>query len=244
MNQELLHQIDEIFTDYPFYGSPRITNELKIRGYPVNIKRVKRLMSILGIEAIYPKPNLSKRNQAHKIYPYLLRNVQIIRPDQVWSTDITYIRMKRGFMYLVAVIDWYSRFVLAWELSNTLDNAFCINALKRSFAYGIPDIFNTDQGVQFTSSNFTEMLLQNGIQISMDAKGRALDNIFIERLWRSVKYENIYLNDYETVSDLQLGLSHYFDFYNHRRGHQSLGWDTPSERYFGTIRDFTTPPSG
>ena len=186
-------------------------------------------MRRLGIEAIYPKPRLSKRNTEHKIYPYLLKEITIVRPNQVWSTDITYIRMKRGWLYLVAIMDWFSRYALSWEFSNTLDKEFCMNALEKSFTKGKPDIFNTDQGSQFTSRKFTSELEAKKIQISMDGRGRAYDNIFIERLWRSVKYEEVYINEYFTVQEAICGISKYFKFYNETRLHQSLGYKTPFE---------------
>jgi len=231
-SQKLMNLIDEQYTKTPFYGSPRLTAWLNRQGHPVNIKRVKRLMGIMGITAIYPGPNLSKRNKAHAVYPYLLKGVDINRVNQVWSTDITYIRLRKGFVYLVAIIDWHSRYVLSWELSNTLDADFCVEALKRALEqYGDPEIFNTDQGSQFTSKAFTDVLLGHGISISMDGKGRALDNIFVERLWRSVKQERIYLYNYETVPETFEGLAEYFWFYNNERPHQSLNYQTPAEVY-------------
>lgn len=232
LNLLLMNEIDELYTKYPFYGSPRICASLNRLGYEINIKRIKRLMAKMGITAIYPGPNLSKRNMEHKVYPYLLRGLQIKNPNHVWSADITYIRMNKGFMYLMAIIDWYSRYVIAWELSNTLDGAFCREALIRALKAGSPDIFNTDQGVQFTEKVFTGILDGNGIQISMDSVGRATDNVFVERLWRSLKYEDIYIKGYETVKDLLVGLEVYFDFFNNERPHQSLGYKTPSEIYF------------
>jgi len=186
----------------------------------------------MGIEAIYPKPKLSQRNSEHKVYPYLLRNILIDRPNQVWSTDITYIPMQDGFMYLTAVIDWYSRYILSWRLSNTMDNDFCIEALDDALTQGFPEIFNTDQGVQFTSRKFTKRLTDVDVKISMDGKGRALDNIFIERLWRTVKYENIYLKDYRNGKELYHGLEEYFSFYNTRRPHQSLGYRVPEDIHY------------
>ncbi|KAF0132991.1 MAG: Integrase catalytic region [Candidatus Saganbacteria bacterium] len=232
-NLQLMSLIDEQYTKTPFYGSPKITAWLKRMDYVVNIKRVKRLMRKMGIAAIYPGPNLSKRNQSHKIYPYLLKSLDITRENQVWATDITYVRLKNGFLYLVAIIDWWSRYVLAWELSNTLDSHFCIKALKEALLkYGKPDIFNSDQGSQFTDADFIEILLEHGVQISMDSKGRVFDNIFVERLWRSVKYENIYLNNYDGVLETYCGLKRYFEFYNDERLHQSLKYKTPAEIYF------------
>lgn len=233
LNLLLMNKIDELYTKYPFYGSPRICESLKRLGYKINIKRIKRLMEIMGITAIYPGPNTSKRNMDHRVYPYLLRGLQIKNPNHVWSADITYIRMNRGFMYLMAIIDWYSRYVIAWELSNTLDGGFCREALLRALKSGNPDIFNTDQGVQFTDKAFTGILNSNNVQISMDSVGRATDNVFVERLWRSVKYEDIYIKGYENVRDLLSGLKDYFDFFNNERIHQSLGYKTPGEIYSG-----------
>ena len=226
-----MRQIDEEFTRHPFYGSRRIAAWLKRQGHDVNRKRVRRLMRKMGIEAIYPKLNLSKRAAEHRIYPYLLRGVGIKSPDQVWSSDITYIRMKHGFIYLVAVIDWYSRYVLSFEVSNTLDKDFCIKALKRALTVSTPEIFNTDQGSQFTSDEFTGILIESGIAVSMDGRGRALDNVFVERLWRSVKYEEVYLYDYEYVRDSVRRLREYFQFYNMERPHQALEYKTPNEVY-------------
>ena len=225
--------IDQKYLERPFYGSRRITHYLHNLGYQVNRKRIRRLMQIMGIQAIYPRPKTSIRGKDHKIYPYLLRGLIIDRVDQVWAADITFIPMAYGFMYLVAIIDWFSRYVLSWELSNTLDSDFCVTALTRSLKYGIPYIFNSDQGSQFTSHDFTDQLLTAGIQISMDGRGRVMDNIFIERLWRSLKYEDIYIKEYETVKQLYQGLEQYFDFYNYERPHQSLGYKTPSMVYFG-----------
>lgn len=226
--------IDEQYLQTPFYGYPRMTQMLRRQGHQVNRKRVARLMQVMGIQAIYPQPSTSKRSPSHKIYPYLLRNMQISRCNQVWSTDITYIPLLSGSMYLVAVIDWFSRFVLSWQLSNTLETHFCVAALERAFDYGQPDIFNTDQGSQFTAHAFTAPLLARDIRISMDGRGRALDNIFIERFWRSVKYEDIYIKKYESVRTLRDGLEAYFQFYNYERPHQSLAYATPAEIYFGS----------
>ena len=228
--------LDEQYTRTPFYGIPRMTVWLRRQDYQVNHKRVTRLMNLMGLQAIYPKPNTSRKNQDHKIYPYLLRNVEIVHPDQVWSTDITYIRMKGGFLYLTAIIDWFSRYVLSWRLSNTLDAHFCIEALEEAFQFGHPEIFNTDQGSQFTSIKFTGILEDHNIKVSMDGRGRALDNVFVERLWRSVKYEEVYLHDYHTPVEAQLGLDQYFNFYNKERFHQSLGYLTPGEVY-GVFKD-------
>ncbi len=231
LNLALMRLIDEQYMRTPFYGWPRMTVYLHNQGYAVNHKRVQRLMHKMGIQALYPKPSLSKASHEHKIYPYLLRGLAITHPNQVWSTDITYIPMHNGFMYLVAVIDWFSRYVLAWQLSNTLDGAFCVATLQQALHRGRPYIFNTDQGAQFTAVAFTSVLEKAAIQISMDGKGRALDNIFIERLWRSVKYEDIYLKRYETVPALFTGLTHYFTFYNQERPHQSLDYQTPAMVY-------------
>jgi putative transposase len=228
-NLEYMKLIDEIYTRCPFYGSRKITEELERQGNEINRKRVQRLMQNMGIEAIYQKPKTTERNLEHKVYPYLLKDYVIERPCQVWSTDITYIPMPGGFMYLVAIIDWYSRYVLSWRISNTMDVDFCIEALEEALEQGTPEIFNTDQGSQFTSLSFTKILLDQKILISMDSKGRALDNIFVERLWRSVKYENLYLYDYQDGFQLHHGLKGYFSFYNHERIHQSLGYRTPKE---------------
>ncbi len=227
----LMRLIDEEYTRHPFYGSRRMVAILERQGYEVNRKRVQRLMDLMGLEAVYPKPRLSQGHPEHKKYPYLLRGVSIDRPDHVWSTDITYIRMDRGFVYLVAVIDWFSRYVLSWQLSNSLDVGFCLEALDRSLRMGQPAIFNSDQGCQFTSVDFTDRLKARDILISMDGKGRALDNIFIERLWRSVKYEEVYLKDYQTVKEARDNLSAYFAFYNAERPHQALDYRTPKEVY-------------
>lgn len=228
----LLQLLDEEYTRHPFYGSRRMTHYLRGCGHTVNRKRVQRLMLKLGLAGMVPGPNTSKAHPQHKIYPYLLRGVEVIRPNQVWSTDITYIRLPRGFVYLVAIIDWYSRKVLSWRLSNTMDASFCVDSLEEAIQnFGRPEIFNTDQGSQFTSDSFTGVLLRNDIKISMDGRGRALDNIFVERLWRSVKYEEVYLNKHENMPDLMMGLTHYFLFYNNERRHQSLGYVTPDIVY-------------
>src|SRR3954464_6454880 len=227
----LMRLIDEVYTDCPFYGSRKITEALTRQGEEVNRKRVQRLMREMGLEAIYPKPRLSATGRGHKIYPYLLRGVKIERPDQVWSADITYVPLPSGFMYLAAVIDWYSRYVLAWRLSNTLDGAFCLEMLEEALRGGCPEVFNTDQGVQFTAEAFTGRLQAAGVQVSMDGKGRCLDNVFVERLWRTVKYEYVYLWRPETVPTLTAGLTDYFDYYNERRTHQSLEDRTPAEVY-------------
>ena len=205
---------------------------LNIIGHRVNRKRVQRLMRTMGLEVIYPQKNLSKANHDHKKYPYLLKDLPVIRSNQVWSTDITYIRLNGGFAYCTAVIDWYSRYVIAWRVSNTLDTSFCLDVLKESLKRGKPEIFNTDQGVQYTSAAFTSLLEKNGIKISMDGRGRALDNIFIERLWRSLKYEDIYLKDYRTVKEARSGIRDYFLFYNNERPHQSLDYQRPIQVHF------------
>ncbi len=230
-NQAVMRLIDEEYTRHPFYGSRRIAAWLKRQGHDVNRKRVSRLMKEMGIEAVYPKLNLSRQAVEHRKYPYLLRGVAIESPDQVWSSDITYIRLKHGFIYLVAVIDWYSRYVLSFEISNTLDKEFCIKALEKALTVSTPEIFNTDQGAQFTSGEFTGRLIENGIAVSMDGRGRALDNVFVERLWRSVKYEEVYLHDYESVREAVMRLGQYFWFYNMERPHQALNYETPNEVY-------------
>jgi putative transposase len=234
-NLELMKRIDQHYTDYPFLGSRKMTLWLQQEGQVVNRKRVQRLMRLMGLEAIYPKPKLSLAGRGHKVYPYLLRDVRIERPDQVWSTDITYIPLTSGFMYLAAVIDWYSRYVLAWRLSNTLDGSFCLEMLDDVLTQGRPEVFNTDQGVQFTASAFTGRLEAAGVAVSMDGKGRCLDNVFVERLWRSVKYEDIYLHSYATVPELTVGLGRYFRFYNSVRPHQSLDYQTPAAVYGGEV---------
>lgn len=229
---QLLSLIDAEYTRHPFYGSRRMVVHLGVLGHVVNRKRVRRLMGILGLVGMAPGPNTSKPHPEHKIYPYLLRGVVVTRPNQVWSTDITYIRLGRGFVYLTAVIDWYSRNVLAWRLSNTIDSSFCVDCLEQALrAYGTPETFNTDQGCQFTSEAFTSVLKLHDIKISMDGRGRALDNIFVERLWRSVKYEDVYLKGYVNMPELQKGLAKYFHFYNTERPHQSLGNWTPAKVY-------------
>ena len=229
---ELLSIIDAEYTRHPFFGSRKIKHYLRGLGYIINRKRVQRLMGILGLAGMAPGPNTSRPHPQHKVYPYLLRGIDVIRPDQVWSTDITYIRLPRGFVYLVAVIDWYSRKVLSWQVSNTLDSEFCVACLEQALqTYGCPEIFNTDQGSQFTSDVFTGLLKAHGIAISMDGRGRALDNIFVERLWRSLKHEDVYLKGYETISELLIGLTEYFVFYNTERMHQSLNYTTPAVVY-------------
>jgi putative transposase len=223
----LMNVIDEEFTKRPCRGTRQMLWRLRDLGYVIGRKRTRSLMRRLGLEAVFPKRNTSKPNPDHPVYPYRLRGVIILRPNQVWSMDITYIRLGKGFVYLVAVIDWHSRYVIAWRLSNTLTADFCVACLEEALEYGKPEIFNTDQGCQFTSREFTEVLLNQGIQISMDGRGRALDNIFVERLWRTVKYEDVYLNGYQTIPEAQAGLRDYFDYYNMQRRHSSLGYKTP-----------------
>jgi putative transposase len=230
-NIRLMHRIDELFTKYPFYGVDKMTAHLSRQGPAVNHKRIRRLMRKMGLEAIYPKPKLSQRHPGHRIYPYLLRDLPILRPNQVWCTDITYIRLRVGFVYLVAVMDWFSRYVLSWEVSISLETTFCVMALNRALSQATPEIFNSDQGCQFTSHAFTSLLEAAGIAISMDGRGRVYDNIFIERLWRSVKYDKVYLSDWQQVKEAQTGLNEYFTFYNHERPHQSLHDHTPFEVY-------------
>ena len=228
-----MNLIDERYTKMPFYGVNKMTAWLEREGYDVNVKRIRRLMRKMGLEAIYPKRRLSISSLEHKKYPYLLRGVSIEHCDQVWCADITYIRMVRGFLYIIAIMDWYSRYVLSWRLSNTLDVRFCLEALETALGISQPLIFNTDQGSQFTGRQFTGKLKSQGIKISMDGRGRAFDNIFIERLWRSVKYEEVYIKNYETVREAMEGLAGYFDLYNRERLHESLGYRTPYEIYFG-----------
>lgn len=223
--------LDEPYTRTPFYGSRRMTVWLRNQGHLVNRKRVSHLMQEMGLEALYPKPRTSQASSENRVYPYLLRGRVMDHSNQVWSADITYIRLARGFLYLVAILDWFSRYVLAWELSNTLETHFCLVALEKALKNGTPEIFNTDQGVQFTDRDFTGCLQSHQIQISMDGRGRALDNIFVERLWRSVKYEEVYLKDYQTAVEARLGLSGYFSFYNDERPHQSLDYRTPEQVY-------------
>jgi putative transposase len=235
-NLRLMRLIDEEYTAHPFSGSRKLTRWLVQQGEAVNRKRVQRLMRLMGLEAIYPKPKLSAGGRGHRIYPYLLRDVSIERPDQVWSTDITYVPLPGGFMYLAAILDWYSRYVLAWRLSNTLDGSFCLDMLDKALSRGKPEVFNTDQGVQFTAEAWTGRLASAEVAISMDGRGRCLDNVFVERLWRTVKYEDVYLRGYETVPQLQRGLGQYFPYYNDERLHQSLGYRTPAAVYQGKRR--------
>lgn len=225
-NLSLMRRLDELYLACPFYGSRRMAEVLG-----VNRKRVQRLMRVMGLEAIYPKKRTTRPGSGHKIYPYLLRDVAVIRPDQVWSTDITYVPMRHGFLYLVAVMDWYSRHVLSWRLSNTMSGEFCLEALEDALADGQPEVFNSDQGSQFTARAFTGRLESCGVSVSMDGRGRALDNVFIERLWRSVKHEEVYLKDYASAWEAEASLGSYFRFYSHERIHQSLGYRTPAEVY-------------
>jgi putative transposase len=225
-NLALMRRIDELYLRWPFYGSRKIAEALG-----VNRKRVQRLMRRMGLEAIYPKRRTTQRAAGHNIYPYLLRNVEITRPDQVWSTDITYVPMRHGFLYLVAMMDWFSRYVLSWRLSNTLDGGFCLEALDEALELARPEIFNSDQGSQFTAAAFTGRLQAQSVAISMDGRGRAVDNVFVERLWRSVKYEEVYLKDYTTAWEAEDSLGRYFEFYCHERIHQALGYRTPAEVY-------------
>jgi putative transposase len=232
-NLKVMRRLDELYTRRPFYGRRRMTVELGKLGHVVNEKRVARLMAVMGLEALYPRRRLSlpAPGEGHRIYPYLLRGVPIERTDHVWSTDITYIRLRQGFVYLVAVLDWFSRYVLSWELSATLETEFCLSALEWALRAGRPTIFNTDQGAQFTSHAFTNRLEAAGVRISMDGRGRALDNVFVERLWRTVKYEEVYLRDYGSAAEAQTSLGAYFRFYNHERPHQALGYRTPEAVY-------------
>ncbi|MCB8943499.1 MAG: IS3 family transposase [Ardenticatenaceae bacterium] len=233
LNLALMHLIDQEYTRAPFYGYRKMTVRLnEVHGYRVNRKRVARLMAKMGLRAIYPQPRTTIASKQHQKYPYLLRGLDIHRPNQVWAADITYIPMPQGFMYLVAIMDWFSRFVIAWQLSNTLDGAFCLAALRHALQHGRPDIFNTDQGVQFTAHDFTHELEMADIRISMDGRGRYLDNIFVERLWRTVKYEDIYIKEYAHVPALFTGLNDYFQMYNYERPHQSLGYATPADVHF------------
>jgi putative transposase len=231
-NLRLMRRIDELYLRRPFYGSPRMTDWLRDQGWPVNEKRVARLMRVMGLQAIVPGPHTSRPHPQHLVYPYLLRELTVEAPDQVWCADITYVPMQRGFLYLVAVMDWFSRYVLAWELSNSLDAIFCLLALETALGQARPEIFNTDQGAQFTSADFTGRLLAAGIRVSMDGRGRALDNVFIERLWRSVKYEEIYPGDYADGLAARDGLARYFRMYNTERRHQGLKKRTPAEVYY------------
>lgn len=235
LNLALMRRIDEQFMETPFYGSRQMARHLKRQGYDVGRKRIRRLMARMGLQAVYQKPKTTVRHPEHRTYPYLLRGLVIDRPDQVWCADITYIPMRRGFLYLVAIMDWYSRKVLAWRLSNTMDVEFCIAALEEAMMkHGRPEIFNTDQGSQFTSPRFTEILRDAGVRLSMDGRGRWLDNVFIERLWRSLKYECVYLHAFETGSEARLGIGKWIEYYNQHRPHSTLGGQTPDEIYLGT----------
>ena len=232
----VMRLIDETHLKRPFYGSRRIRDNLQDLGHPVNRKKVQRLMRLMGITALYPKANTSRPGKRHKVYPYLLKGLTIDRPNQVWATDLTYIPMAKGFVYVVAIMDWYSRKVLAWRVSNSMDADFCVDALEEAISrHGAPDIFNTDQGAQFTSEVFTGVLKEAAIRISMDGKGRWVDNVFVERLWRSLKYEEVYLKAYETVAEARLGIGNYFRFYNCERRHQSLDRQTPDQVYEGSV---------
>jgi len=232
--ENLLYQrwLDEEYTRHPFYGVRKMTVWLRLQGYAVGPKRVRRLLRAMGLMAVYPKPRLSLNPLAHQRFPYLLKGLAIVRPNQVWSTDITYIRLREGFVYLAAVIDWYSRYVLAWELSISLEADFCVAVLERALASQRPEIFNTDQGVQFTSTQFQAPLLAAQVRLSMDGRGRAFDNIFVERLWRTVKYEEVYIKDYQDVPSARQGLNQYFPFYNEQRIHQALDYRTPQSVHF------------
>ena len=232
----LMRRLDELHLNHPFFGSRMMTQMLKAEGCVVNRKRVQRLMRLMGLESTAPKPATSKPAPEHAIYPYLLRNLRVSRINQVWAADITYIPMARGFVFLVAILDWYSRRVLAWRLSNTLETTFCVEALHEALArYGCPEIFNTDQGSQFTSEEFTDVLLEREIKISMDGKGRFIDNIFVERLWRSLKYEEVYLYAYDNVQVAREGIARYFEFFNDQRPHKALGYQTPASFYDGLL---------
>jgi len=236
---QVMRRIDEIYTQYPFFGSRKIRDFMQREGTTINRKRVQRLMQVMGLESIAPKKKASLSAKGHTIYPYLLKNLFINRPNQVWCSDITFIRLSGGFVYLTVVMDWYSRYVLSWEVSVTLTEDFCVSALERALRlhpHQLPEIFNTDQGSQYTGVSFTSILKKHGIKISMDGKGRAMDNIMVERLWRTVKYEEIYLRDYESVKDLKQHLKIYFDFYNHLRPHQTFEGKTPAEIYWGETK--------
>jgi len=229
---KLMRLIDRVYLRHPYYGSPRMTDELRELGWEVNVKRIARLMRLMALQAVVPGPHTSRPHPQHRVYPYLLRGLEILSPNAVWCADITYIPMRHGYLYLMAVMDWFSRYVLAWELSNSLETAFCLQALGRALRKAKPGIFNTDQGAQFTSEEFTGRLITEGVQISMDGRGRALDNLFVERLWRSLKYEEVYLRDYIDGQDAWQSLGRYFRFYNTARRHQGLGRRTPADVYF------------
>jgi len=239
---DIMNRIDRQYTETPFYGVERMAAQMQRDGLVIGHNRVRCLMRLMGLMAIYPKPNGSKRHPEHKIYPYLLRDVAVEKANQVWSADITYIRLVAGFLYLVAILDWFSRYVLSWSLSNTLDSLFCVEALEQALRIARPQVFNTDQGSQFTSRDFTSILEQAGVAISMDGRGRVFDNIFSERLWRTVKYEEVYLSEYRDGRQAVDGLGRYFDFYNNRRPHQSLDYRTPAEVHFeNRLRCFASP---
>lgn len=225
-------QIDRIYTDYPFYGIRKITRQLKNESYPINHKRVQRLMRIMGIQAIFPGRNDSQANKSHPVFPYLLKDLKVNYANQVWGTDITYIKLNKSWLYLVAIIDWFSRYVIAWSLSDTLAIDFCLQTLEQALEKNIPEIHNSDQGSQFTSAEYTNILQAKNIKISMDGKGRCFDNIFTERLWRTVKYEEVYLKDYQSIKEAKQSLTEYFKFYNQKRFHQSLDYQTPEKVYF------------
>jgi putative transposase len=240
MNAEdlaLMREIDELYLKHPFFGSRRITNRLRRKGYAVSRKRVQRLMRLMNLEAVYQKPRTTRRAEDHKVYPYVLRNLTIDRPNQVWATDITYIPMARGFLYLVAIMDWHSRYIVSWKLSNTMESDFCVRALEEALQHGKPEIFNSDQGSQFTSNDFTGVLEQAGVAISMDGKGRCIDNVFVERLWRSLKYEEVYLKAYDSIFEARAGIAQWIRFYNLERPHQALGYRTPQEVFVCTQGD-------
>ena len=237
-NIEIMHEIDQLYTAHPYFGYRRMTMKLAEKGFHVNRKRVRRLMRNMGLRTVYPRPNLSKRYHAQYVHPYLLRNLDIIRPNQVWGVDITYIRMHKGFMYLFVIIDWYSRKIIDYELSSTIDKAFVLTCLKRAFATQKPEIMNSDQGSHFTNSDYVELLKEQGIRISMDGKGQATDNSRTERFFRSLKYECIYLNEYSSPRELRSGISEYMQFYNHERPHQSLNYQYPSNVYSAPITVF------
>jgi len=239
-NFQIMKRIDELHLDYPAWGSRKIRDRLILEGLQVNRKRIQRLMELMGIQTLYPKRKLSIGNKNHQIYPYLLKNLKINRPNQVWCADITYIRLKHGFVYLVAIMDWHSRKILSFDLSITMDKSFCIWALEEAIRkYGVPEIFNTDQGAQFTCHDFTKILIKNGIKISMDGKGRAMDNIYIERFWRSLKYEEVYLKDYENTPMAKLSIKQYMESYNSFRPHENLGGLTPDRVYFKELEKNT-----
>ncbi len=234
----LMRRIDEIHLKHPFYGSRKVSLELRREGREANRKRIQRLMQLMGIEALAPKPSTSTPHPEHARYPYLLRGLTVSRVNQVWSTDITYIPMRAGFLYLVAIMDWYSRRVLSWRLSNTMDSSFCVDALDEALRrFGTPEIFNTDQGAQFTAEAFTKLLRERGIAISMDGKGRCLDNVFVERLWRSLKFEEVYLHVYDDAAEARAGIGRYLDFYNDERPHQALGYQTPAAFHRGLVQE-------